>query len=279
MSRPDIAKLLQEQVTFTDEIWQWIDLYCDAIGTITAEGLRHESDLAETPYQQLMVSLVHRDLSSMSSIYLLLRSESLHQAAAQVRLLCEGVITWRYIAIDCEVRAQQFSDFLPIEACRFAEALLEWTEDGTNPVHVAKLKQGIEELRAERHEVFEQFTFTDRKGKERHFQNWANKNIRDQAADCGDDTERLYGVVYRQMSAYVHGSAWSLRRQRAYSRKYHDAGVVHTDIATIVRTTIAIWEQWCRTCESELGWNVTGAIPAIAERMQTLDANHFPATT
>ena len=278
MSRPDIAKLLQEQVTFPDDVWEWIDLYHDAIAIIGTEGMTHESDTAETPYQQLMVSLVHRDLSSMNSIYLLLRAELLHQAAAQVRLLCEGIITWRYVALDAEARTNQFREFSPIEACRFAEALLEWKDESTNPIHVEKLERGIEELKGERQEVFERFKFTDRNGKVRQFRNWANMDIRGQADGCGADTLRLYDVVYRQMSAYVHGSAWSLRRQRAYSRMYHDPSVVHTDIATIVRTAIVIWEQWCRTCEEELGWDITAAVPAIAERMKALDAAHFPAT-
>jgi hypothetical protein len=87
--------------------------------------------------------------------------------------------------------------------------------------------------------------------------------------------QRLYKLVYKQMSAYVHGSAWSLRRQLSYSALHYSPQVVHVDIATIVRTALGVWVEWAKFVDEELQWNLLERSNDFINQVNELDKKHF----
>lgn len=264
------------RITLTDEIWEWLDLLGDVILVTKEEVVLHEDIRRDTPYKSVLVQATNKDLSTLDAIYVLLRFELIHQAAAHVRLLCEGLITLRYISRDPAARADLFLGYADIEVYERVSALLEFERSRAAPRHVRSLEAFRQEVTRAYQRATPRYSFPDRHGKQRPFGNWCNRNVADQAKECGDDLVRLYGVIYKQMSAYVHGSAWSLRRQLAYSRIHYRADVVLNDVATLVRATIVVWAEFVKFWDTELGWNLGGAAHGIAERLTQLDAQHFP---
>lgn len=271
------TEALISSVQFPDETWEWLDLLGYALRCTQTVGLPHDASyIADDTYRQLMVRLVNRDLEAMTAIYLLLRCRFIHQAAAQTRLFCEGLITWRFIAQQPTIRAEQFENYSIIERHRIVEAVLEAEQDRANPKYVQQLRALFDQSRAKYDAVILNYTFTDRKGRTSQFSNWCNVTVADQASRCDDQTKRLYQIVYKQMSAYVHGSSWSLRRQLAYSLKHYDPKVVHIDIATVTRTFLVIWVEWCSTCKQELGWELDECVKKVVSTVDELDARQFP---
>lgn len=120
------------------------------------------------------------------------------------------------------------------------------------------------------------YTFTSKKGRRRSFSNWCNKSIATQARECGSAFQRLYELVYKQTSAYIHGSAWSLRRQVSYSRAHYRPDVVLNDVATIIRTALVVWVEWAKFCVNTLNWRLENKIVEVPNRLNELDARHFP---
>jgi len=131
-------------------------------------------------------------------------------------------------------------------------------------------------VRPDYERVKPRYTRTGGRGRNRLYINWCDRNLRDQAEDCGPAFVRLYHVVYSQLSAYVHGSEWSRRRQIAYSQKYYQRDVVLVDIATVVRSAVVVWEYWARFCDEQLGWKLAQILPGIAAKLQELELKQFP---
>ncbi len=265
MARIDLAATI-ERIDFPDEVWAWLDLLGDLAAAAQEEAISHDTVIADTPYKQLFARSVNRDISTLTAIYILLRCECIHQAAAHVRLFCEALITGSYIARDPAVRVPLFLGYATIDEYEAISALLAWEGETAKPGPVAALVKRQSELQTEYDELSPKYS----RGRPR---NWCNASVRIQAKDCGH--EKLYEVVYGQLSAYVHGSAWSLRRQTAYSRKHYDKNVVLVDIATIVRTTVAIWIEWAKFIDRELGWSLMTKAGPIAVRCEALDAAQF----
>jgi hypothetical protein len=274
MGRIDLGKTL-EIVTFGPEVWEWLDFLGDAVEATQREAMAREDFLADTPFKQLLVRAIQRDLSSLTAIYILLRAELIHQAAAHVRLFCESVITLRYIVLDLPNRVPQFLNYAEVEGYELARAALKWEAERANPTHVKKMQELVSQLEGGYEHVKAQYVFTDRKGKQRPFLNWCNASLAKQASECGPRIRRIYEIVYSQLSAYVHGSAWSLRRQYSYSKAHYDAGVVLNDVATIVRTAMVTWEEWARLCDEQVGWSLRAVLPSIVGQLGHLDAKHF----
>jgi hypothetical protein len=226
----------------------------------------------------LLVRAIQRDISSLNAIYILLRSELIHQAAAHVRLFCESLITLRYVALDLSNRVPQFLDYAEVERYKLAKSNLRWEAERAKPEHVKEMQKLVPELEREYERVKPRYLFTDRKGKQRPFSNWCNARLVKQATDCGPRIGRIYDLVYSQLSAYVHGSAWSLRRQYSYSKAHYDPRVVLNDIATVVRATLVTWEEWARLCDEQVGWSLTDSLPYIAGQLDALDTKHFSAS-
>ena len=191
----DLTKTI-EAVTFPPEIWEWLDLLGYAILFVQAEATSHDRYFADTDYTQLLVRAINRDISSLNAIYTLLRVELIHQAAAHVRLFCEGVITLRYIADDVTTRLPQFLDYAHIEAFEIVQSVLEQERHRAKPTHVLRLEQVANELRLSIDHVKPRYTFTDRNGKQRPFRNWCNLSVDEQARRCGTNFVRLYDRSY-----------------------------------------------------------------------------------
>jgi hypothetical protein len=263
------------RITFTEEIWEWLDLFGDLVVATKNEADLHEDFRGDTPYKRVLLHATAKDLGCLDAIYFLLRFELIHQASAHVRLLCEGLITLSYIAKDPAVRAEQFQAYADIEASELASALLEFDKNRANPKAVAGVDALRQTLKPKYDQLRPKYTFVNGRGKARAFRNWCDKTIGDQARECGDDLARLYRLVHKQMSAYVHGSAWSLRRQLAYSRAHYRAEVVHVDVATIVRAATVVWLEFAKFWRAQLGRDLARSAIEFAERLEDLDEKHF----
>lgn len=263
-----------ESVTFPPEVWEWLDLLGYEILFVQVEATSHEGYLADTDYKRLLVRAINRDISSVVAIYTLLRLELIHQAAGQVRLFCESVITLRYIANDIPNRLSLFLNYAHIEAFEIIKSALEAERHLATPNRLHAFERVRTELEANYRRLKPSYVFTDRWGKERPFRNWCNLPISQQATKCGKNFAHLYDIVYSELSAYVHGSQWSLRRQLAYSDKHYDPEAVLVDIATIVRKTITVWEEWARFCDEQLGWELSAMLPHVAPAIEALATRH-----
>lgn len=250
--RIDLAKTL-DLTEFPEEVWEWLDLMGHILLLTQAHARLHDTYAADTPYIEFLVRAIQCDIGTLSAIYILLRFELVHQAAAHVRLFCESVITLAYIAKDIDRRLPQFLDYAHIEKYEIAKAVLEQERERANQVHVQNLQEFVESVRSDYERVKPRYTRTGRRGRARFYVNWCDRNLRAQAEDCGPAFVRLYRVVYSQLSAYVHGSEWSRRRQIAYRQKYYQRDVVLVDIATVVRSAVVVWEYWGAFVMSSLG--------------------------
>lgn len=89
-------------------------------------------------------------------------------------------------------------------------------------------------------------------------------------AKVSKQTDRLYGLIYRQLSSYVHGSAWSFRHVPAYTPRYYDANVVLADVAQVALGTLAVWQVFAAFVESNLGWDLQGDNLGVAKKVHEL---------
>lgn len=275
MSRVNIESTLAT-ITFPDEIWDWLDLLGEVLRVTEEETLRLDATFVPTgAYQNLLVASVHQQVDAIKAIYLLLRAELSHQAAGQVRLLCEGLITLRYIGHSPLDRVDLFLGYASIQAYEAAAAILELEGPTANPRHRAALDAKVASLAADYERRRPDYEFTDKKGRTRPFRSWCHLSVADQASRCGPTYERLYRLVYAQMSAYVHGSAWSLRHIHAYSGKAYNSEVVLWDITAVTMATIAIWFEFAALMGAQVDSQLPVAAPAIAERARRL-ANREP---
>lgn len=272
MARIDLTATIGG-VTFPPEVWEWLDLLGDVLVGTQREAMAHDDFPADTPYKRLLVSAINRDISSLGATYVLLRLEHIHQAASQIRLFCEGLITLRYIAQAVATRVPQFLDYANVERYEVVESVLAWETARARPVHVAQVRALLSKLQPDFDQTKPRYMFVDRKGRQRPFVSWCKASIAEQARQSGLD--RLYEIVYAQLSAYVHGSAWSLRRQIAYSRKHYNPRVVLVDVATVIRTVLVVWEEWAKFCDKEIGWTLTPMLASVSSRLNALDVKYF----
>lgn len=270
MGRVDIGATLSA-IDFPQRTWDQLDLLGEVIRVTDAEALRLDAVFhADTPYKGFLVAMVREQLSSLKAVYLLLRAELVHQAASHVRLFCEGVISLRYISLDPDVRTSRFLDYAAIEAYDAAMALMEWEARTAPSAHVARLKTTIE-LMHERYDSLRPLYQSPRKGGgQRNYRNWSDVSIASQAKEGGEKFERLYRLVYAQMSAYVHGSAWSLRHSHAYSQKAHHAETVYSDVAAVVTASIAVWIEFASLAKELLDGRLAESATAIVNRARSL---------
>jgi len=272
MARIDLEKTIS-QVEFPPEIWEWIDLVGEMVSITQKEALEQErSFVVVSSYHNLLRWFINREIGSFNAIYLLLRMELAYQAAAHIRLLCENVITLRYILLDPEERTRAFLDYSGIDAYKIGETYLQWESQTANPEHVKRMKSQQEEFKKRFEKVRDRYTFvTHKKEKTKEVKNWCNLSLKGQADECGIEMQKLYAIGYRQLSAYVHGSAWALRRQEAYIRKSYDQTVVMIDYANLTRMLLAVWVEWQKIMSQELGWHALGNAHGLIKRCNELD--------
>lgn len=259
-----------EGIDFPEEIWAWLDVLGDAIkATETEAELREKTFVADTPYKKVLLGGIHTYLSGLKAVYALLRMELVSQAAGQARLLCEGIITLTFIRVDPDQRAIAFLDYATIEAYEAASALIEWESATANPTPAAAVSLIRDNLKAEYDKIRPRYQFTDRNGRTRRYSNWANTSIADMAK-VSKQTERLYELIYRQLSSYVHGSAWSFRHIPSYTPRYYDANVVLADIGQVTLGTLVVWQVFTEFVETNLGWDMHSAALNIVSKAQQL---------
>lgn len=276
MPRIDICETIR-QIDFPAEVWEWLDFFGNVVGITQREAMYQErAFLADTPFKKILLCAINKDLSTLNTIYILLRCELIHQASSHVRLLCESLITLKYISLESGSRSAEFWDYADIEAYGISSSLLEWDGSTANPRHVEGVRIFREGISEKYERVKGKYTFADRRGRERPFRNWCNKSTSAQARDCGPSFQRLYELVYRQMSSYIHGTAWSLRRQVSYSRDHYQPKVILNDIAAIVRTASAVWVEWAKFCIEILNWRLSDTIMAIPAMIEAMEQRHFP---
>lgn len=275
MGRIDLSETIK-RVDFPENIWEWLDFLGEVLVATQQEAMYQEKRfMADTPYKKYLQHTINKDLSILNSIYILLRCEMIHQASSNVRLFCESLITMKYISLDPDARSDLFWGYSDIESYEISSSLIEWEKSKAKTQHVKKIETYVTSI-VKQYEIAKQtYTFTNKKGRTKPFRNWCNKSISSQARDCGDDFHRLYELVYKQMSSYVHGSSWSLRRQMAYSKDNYDADVIFTDLASIIRTTLVVWMDWAKFCVSNLEWRLVDIIKSMTGRLDALDIKYF----
>ena len=271
MARIDLEKTIA-RVEFPPEIWAWLDLVGEMIAVTQEEALEQERTFkVTTPYHQLLQRFINREIGGLNAIYVLLRIESVYQAAAHIRLFSENVITLRYILRDPDKRSKDFMDYAAIDDLKIGTAYLQWESQTAKQQHVEAMRCMQPELEKRFAEVRGRYTYVDRNGKTREFKNWCNHTLKDQADECGAEIQKLYAIGYRQLSAYVHGSAWALRRQEAYIRAGYNQTVVMIDFAHLTRILLAVWLEWLKIMSKELGWEALGRAHGIVDRCNELD--------
>ena len=275
MPRIDISETIK-RVDFPPEVWEWLDLFGDIVGVTQREAMfREKAFVADTPFKKMLLCAINKDLSTLNTIYILLRCELIHQASSHVRLLCESLITLKYISLESGSRSALFWGYADIEAYGISSSLLKWEGTTANPKHVERVRAFHKSISAKYESMKGTYTFVDKKGHKRPFSNWCNKSMSLQAHDCGPSFQRLYELVYRQMSSYIHGTAWSLRRQVSYSRDHYEPKVILNDIAAITRTATAVWVEWAKFCMEILGWRLSDEIRGIVVELEELERKHF----
>ena len=222
MPRIDISETI-EMIDFPKEIWEWLDLFGDIVGATQSEAIYQDKGfVADTPFKKILLCTINKDISTLNTIYIILRCELIHQASSFVRLFCESLITLKYISLDHIVRSDLFWGYSDIEAYKITSSILELEKYKAKEVHVKKVEDLFQTAK-EKYEVAKHnYTFTNRKNRKRPFRNWCNKSIANQASECGSEFKRLYDLVYKQMSSYIHGSLG------LYEDKYHIAGRIMT---------------------------------------------------
>lgn len=182
----------------------------------------------------------------------------------------------KYISLDQTARSDLFWGYSDIEAYKITSSILEWERGKAKAVHVRKVGALFININ-ERYKVAKHnYTFIDKNNRKKPFINWCNKSIANQASECGTKFQRLYELVYKQMSSYIHGTAWSLRRQISYSRAHYDSDIVLNDIATIIRTVLVIWGEWAKFCISNLDWRLQETLLDLPKRLYDMEERHFP---
>lgn len=232
-----LALLEYPQIT-----WDRLDLLGEVIA-ITDQQARHLDQWrpVDTADTALLVAVGHQQISSLTGIYVLIRTQLVHQAASHVRLFCEGLITLRYLTLSPHDRVPSYRDFSHIEAYNATLALLTWQKDGARQGHVREMEALLKRLTPEYERLLQKYQRVDGKGRKRKFVDWSGLSVSQRALQCGPEYETLYRSVYAQMSAYVHGSAWSLRHTASYSSKSFSQANIAVDVAAIIDATLVVW--------------------------------------
>lgn len=275
MARIDVSETIK-LIDFPEKVWEWLDLFGDIVAATQLEAIYQDRDfIADTPFKKIFLCTINKDLSTLNTIFFILRCELIHQAASHVRLFCESLITMKYISLYPTERSELFWGYSDIEGYRVTSSILEWERGRAKAVHVKKVEKIFEAIKEKYEAAKPKYSFIDKNNKRKPFINWCNKSVSKQAAECGTEFQRLYDLVYKQMSTYIHGSAWSLRRQISYSRAHYNSDIVLIDIATIIRTALAIWVEWAKFCVLTFGWRFQKTMLDLPKRIEELDERHF----
>lgn len=272
-ARIDIARTI-ESAPITADTWEWLNLIGYVLTNTQTQAAVHDQNVewfaSADDYKRVLVRVIAKDINTLGAIFMALRCEWTHQAAALVRTLCESLITLRYIAQDRPARSRLFLGYSVIEQHKAATSLLEWDAERAKPEHVQRMKEFKAEISEKYETARSTYTFEDRRHKRRPFYNWCNKKLDQMAKET--ESDRLYRLVYGQTSPYVHGSAWSLRNIGALTVRGYDPRRALIDTSTIIRATLVVWFEWAAFCDQELGWTLAASFPPLKERLDELQA-------
>lgn len=275
MGRIDIAATLAS-IDLPAEVWEQLDLLGEIIRVTDEQFTRlDQRHLITTMEEGLVVAIVHQQISALKGVYLLLRAELAHQAASQVRLFCEGLITLRYVTLDPGERVRRFLEYSHIEAYEATAALLLWDQAGAQEEHVRRMQAVLATLAPRYQQHRSTYQTEGKHGKRRNFHNWSGRSIAQQATECGRAYEKLYRSIYAQMSAYVHGSAWSLRHTASYSMKSYDPGGIILDAKAIVAATLVVWIRFASLADELYGSTLQRDARSIVEEARKLRDDEF----
>jgi len=275
MVRVDLLETIG-RIDFPKEVWEWLDFFGEIV-VFTQQEASYQDDrfIPDNPFKTYFLYNINKDISTLNAIYILLRCEIIHQATSHVRLFCESLITLKYISLDPDVRSNLFWNYNDIEAYKIASSILEWEGFKANPQHVKRLEAFRDSIQERYEKAKETYTIMDKNGRKKPFINWCNKSIAAQARECGPNFHRLYDLVYRQMSSYIHGSSWSLRRQISYSAKHYQPNIVLNDVAQIIRISLVVWIEWANFCIDNFHWRLAKSLIEIPKRIVELESKHF----
>ncbi len=140
MPRIDLSETIK-LIDFPNKIWEWLDLFGDIVAATQSEAIYQDIGfIADTPFKKILLCTINKDMSTLNTIYFLLRCELIHQASSHVRLFCESLITLKYISLDPNVRSDLFWGYSDIEAYNITSSILEWEKDKAKKVHVKKVE-------------------------------------------------------------------------------------------------------------------------------------------
>jgi hypothetical protein len=265
-SRIDLARTI-DSAPLSDETWDWLDLVGHAVSCTQDQAAAHDTKpewfRGYEDYKWVLVGTLAKDINTLFAIYLALRCEWTHQAAALLRMLCESLITLRFIAQEKVLRSKLFIGYAVIDEYEGAANLLQWDAKGAPTVAVERMKA----LVARKQAKYDAARPNYRKGG-----GWSGKTVKQMAKETG--SERLYHILYGQTSAYIHGSAWSLRSVGAFTFRGYDSDRALVDISMIIRLTLAVWFEWAAFCDKELGWTLCAAarLDLMKQRLEELQA-------
>src|SRR5258706_11404103 len=143
-TRIDIGRTI-DSVPLTDEAWEWLNLIGFAMSLAQAQARAHDTNAewfqCYEDYKQILVSVVAKDINTLGAIFIALRCEWTHQAAALLRTLCERLITLRYIAQDKKARSKLFLGYATVEEYKVARTFLHWRSTQPKTQDIAEMER------------------------------------------------------------------------------------------------------------------------------------------
>ena len=170
MPRIDISETIK-MIGFPEKIWEWLDLLGDVIiATQNEANYEDKKFIADNSYKKYLLYNINKDLSTLNTIYFILRSEMIHQACSHVRLLCESLITLKYISLDPYTRSDLFWGYSDIDAYKITKAALDLEKDKAKKIHIKKIGNVLEKLK-EKYEIsIGIYSYTGKNGKTKTIQ-------------------------------------------------------------------------------------------------------------
>lgn len=194
------------------------------------------------------------------AISLLLPHLYFEAAASVVRQLWEVSLNLHWVMADADHRASTFCGYTMMEYRKILK------RQNGNAI-LAKFDEATKRFR-------DQYSFTDRKGKERQYANYSNSSVQQRAEQLGEPWRADYLIVYDLTSMHAHGAPGAIL-QAIFRRFYSNPDIRERD-ASALMATVAI-KTMMRNVELLASRGIiidaTGARREYDAFLQTLDAH------
>ena len=113
MPRIDISETIR-RIDFPPEVWEWLDLFGDILAATEREAMHQEKTfLADTPFKKMLLCTINKDLSTLNTIYILLRCEltlTLHKNSEidRKKIWCQATVI-RYCIVHNLLKVHGYS--------------------------------------------------------------------------------------------------------------------------------------------------------------------------